>query len=309
MSRSQPSDQSAEKGSGLMIIAPGRLIALAVPLTVAAGVAAAFLTGALRFGGQAGVDHAGAPAIQERAAPASPDRSRSSTQGAPAAAGPGTATSLSHAADAPAEVSGLAEALASLAPVPQRAAPAFDVARIERSGSAVIAGTTEPGAGVELLRGDEVIDRAVADRNGQFVMTPPALPRGEYELTLRSRKTDGSERLSTKGVAVSLLPEPRATERPSAAAPAAAAAGPVAAAPAPARQEAVGSVDAAMPAGGASAHASTTIVSRGDSLWQISRARYGSGMRYMAIFKANRGHIRNPDRIYPGQTFLVPDIR
>jgi nucleoid-associated protein YgaU len=47
-------------------------------------------------------------------------------------------------------------------------------------------------------------------------------------------------------------------------------------------------------------------VARGDSLWRISRVNYGVGMRYAAIYKANRDQIRNPNRIYPGQIFVLP---
>jgi nucleoid-associated protein YgaU len=50
----------------------------------------------------------------------------------------------------------------------------------------------------------------------------------------------------------------------------------------------------------------TTVVSRGDSLWRISRATYGAGIRYAVVYKANQNQIRNPDRIYPGQVFVLP---
>jgi nucleoid-associated protein YgaU len=50
----------------------------------------------------------------------------------------------------------------------------------------------------------------------------------------------------------------------------------------------------------------TTIVSRGDNLWRISRATYGNGMRYSAIYRANQDQIRDPNRIYPGQVFVLP---
>jgi nucleoid-associated protein YgaU len=50
----------------------------------------------------------------------------------------------------------------------------------------------------------------------------------------------------------------------------------------------------------------TTTISRGDSLWRISRLSYGAGMRYAIIYKANRKQIRNPDLIYPGQIFVLP---
>jgi len=51
---------------------------------------------------------------------------------------------------------------------------------------------------------------------------------------------------------------------------------------------------------------STAAVTRGDSLWRISRRIYGSGVRYTVIYDANQRQIRNPDRIYPGQVFVVP---
>lgn len=49
------------------------------------------------------------------------------------------------------------------------------------------------------------------------------------------------------------------------------------------------------------------IIRRGDNLWRISRRNYGRGIRYHAIFDANRDRIRNPDLIYPGQVFIVPE--
>ena len=50
----------------------------------------------------------------------------------------------------------------------------------------------------------------------------------------------------------------------------------------------------------------TFEVKRGDNLWQISRHLYGEGMRYSTIYEANSDQIRDPDRIYPGQIFVVP---
>jgi nucleoid-associated protein YgaU len=50
----------------------------------------------------------------------------------------------------------------------------------------------------------------------------------------------------------------------------------------------------------------TATVSRGDNLWRISRRIYGEGTRYTVIYDANQGQIRNPDRIYPGQIFVLP---
>ncbi|MCC5991512.1 MAG: LysM peptidoglycan-binding domain-containing protein [Rhodobacteraceae bacterium] len=49
------------------------------------------------------------------------------------------------------------------------------------------------------------------------------------------------------------------------------------------------------------------IVQPGNTLWGMSVDRYGDGMRYMRIFDANRDQIRNPDLIYPGQVFVLPE--
>ena len=86
--------------------------------------------------------------------------------------------------------------------------PAFDIARIEPTGEAVIAGRATPGATVELLRNGEIHDRTVADQSGQFVMVPPRLPSGTYDLTLRLEQPDGKRIVSGQSVAVALEPVP-----------------------------------------------------------------------------------------------------
>jgi nucleoid-associated protein YgaU len=52
--------------------------------------------------------------------------------------------------------------------------------------------------------------------------------------------------------------------------------------------------------------ASSVIIRRGDTLWQISRRVYGLGVRYTTIYLANEDQIADPDRIMPGQIFGVP---
>jgi nucleoid-associated protein YgaU len=48
------------------------------------------------------------------------------------------------------------------------------------------------------------------------------------------------------------------------------------------------------------------VISRGDSLWALSRLAYGDGARFAVIYNANRAKIHNPNLIYPGQTFVLP---
>ncbi|MBN2760448.1 MAG: LysM peptidoglycan-binding domain-containing protein [Rhodobacteraceae bacterium] len=49
------------------------------------------------------------------------------------------------------------------------------------------------------------------------------------------------------------------------------------------------------------------IVQPGNTLWDMSEQEYGDGRRFMRIFDANRDQIRDPDLIYPGQVFVLPD--
>lgn len=53
----------------------------------------------------------------------------------------------------------------------------------------------------------------------------------------------------------------------------------------------------------------TAKITRGNSLWQISRRTYGRGDRYTVIYDANQEQIRDPNRIYPGQIFVLPEDR
>ena len=51
----------------------------------------------------------------------------------------------------------------------------------------------------------------------------------------------------------------------------------------------------------------TVTVQPGFTLWGIAQERYGDGVLYVQVFEANRDKIRDPDLIYPGQVFSVPE--
>jgi nucleoid-associated protein YgaU len=48
------------------------------------------------------------------------------------------------------------------------------------------------------------------------------------------------------------------------------------------------------------------IVQPGHNLWRLARAAYGRGVHFTVIHQANREHIRDPHRIFPGQVFAIP---
>lgn len=53
----------------------------------------------------------------------------------------------------------------------------------------------------------------------------------------------------------------------------------------------------------------TYTVKKGDCLWNIAKQLYGSGADYSKIYEANKDVIgSNPNRIYPGQTFTIPEV-
>jgi nucleoid-associated protein YgaU len=174
---------------------------------------------------------------------------------------------------------------ANLKPAPPRpapVAPSFDVVKVAPDGSVVIAGRAAPGARVTVRDGAAALGAVTADGRGEWVLLPKApLSPGDRKLSLEARNPDAATATSGQSVALSVAP----------------AAGAAAAALAPAAQ---GALAAQVPPG------QDWVVQAGNSLWQIARHSYGSGLRYTVIYSANLQHIRNPDRIYPGQVFRVP---
>jgi nucleoid-associated protein YgaU len=183
----------------------------------------------------------------------------------------------------------------------------FDIARVDADGDAVIAGRAPPGATVGLMRGGERLDRAVANASGEFAMVPSRLPAGSYELGLSAELPDGTVIASKHGVAVTVseaapsahavqlhaeyVPETTSEPRPSSEPRLRASKSQESAGPRPARA------------------ISSKVISRGDSLWHISRITYGDGSRYALVYRANRDRIRDPNLIYPGQTLVLPTKR
>ena len=263
----------------------------------------------------------------------------SAPQGAPAVRGNGPSvtneTSPAQAAvQAPAALSttgaNLTAIASDLAGPPDAAgtdqsAPSFDIARVDANGDAVIAGRTAPGATVDLLRNGERLDRAVAGSSGEFVMAS-RLPAGSYELTLSAKLPDGTVVSSKHGAAVTVDdvgPSTRATQSRAEYVPEAASQPHAASEPRlqpgkpqesaglqPARAVHVSSASEEGAFSPAAGHAiSSKVVSRGDSLWRISRIIYGDGSRYALVYRANRERIRTPNLIYPGQTLVLPPKR
>jgi len=274
--------------------------------------------------------------------------------------------------------------------------PEFDLVRISRGGTGVIAGRMAPGAKIELFANGRKVSEVTADENGEWVMIlEEPLDAGSVELNLKGRERDGTEVAEADNVVVVSVPErdnqrflereqngvvavltPKSGEGASTVLqkPGVAAFGEVGESLsvdtidygdggdavitgrslprvdvrvyldgifignmragdegrwqiALARQaltpgshvirvdqtigdgqvqlrieqpfEAGEAIDPAVAEGG-------VIVRPGNTLWQIARQLYGSGVRYTVIFRENSEQIRDPDMIYPGQMFRLP---
>ncbi len=146
-------------------------------------------------------------------------------QGPPAPAAPHGLTGSADGAgkagpESPAAKSSAAkpEALQELSPggpaspaarpeAPEAGTPSFDIVRVEPDGSAVVAGRAAPDSTVELLRDGQPFARVQADPAGQFALTPPDLPAGNSEITLRMTAPGGKTVTSRQSVVVVVAPK------------------------------------------------------------------------------------------------------
>jgi nucleoid-associated protein YgaU len=193
-------------------------------------------------------------------------------------------------------------------PAKQPAAKArIVVEAVEIEGSKLfIAGIADAGYTVKVYANDNLIGSTKTGADGHFlVQTTRDLPVGDYII-----RADMVEKDGVTVIARAAVPFKReAGQRVSAVAPSATpapAATPQAspeAAPAAGSEQAPGT-DTAKPLRNVDG---SVIIRRGDNLWTISRRTYGAGVRYTTIYLANKEQIQNPNRIFPGQVFSLPE--
>jgi nucleoid-associated protein YgaU len=175
-------------------------------------------------------------------------------------------------------------------PAPAPSGPRADVARVLPNGDVVVAGRTEAGAKVTLLdNGVPLMETQADPSSGEFVFLPPRLPAGDHNLALRGAD-EGAKPTESAIMAFTI------------AAPAAKVAN--AAQPAPESPIALQQQD--RPESPMIPRSIMATITRGDTLWRLSRERLGRGALYPKIFQANSDKIHDPNRIYPGQTLKLP---
>ncbi len=240
------------------------------------------------------------------------------------------------------QVAAAAPALAREQVAVQAGAQRIAVEAVEIEGSRVfVAGRAEVGSRVRVYANDILLGDAQTSDGGRFLVEAERdLPVGDYIVRADLLGRNG-EVLARAAVpfarepgesvaAVAALEQPAVTHQPApqAQAPqaqsdgaaagsgagqasaqqevASAPAAPVATDSAPAAQsETAPNTDVTGPK--LQSVAGSVIIRRGDTLWHISKRVYGQGVRYTTIYLANQDQIADPDRIWPGQIFSVPD--
>jgi LysM domain-containing protein len=201
------------------------------------------------------------------------------------------------------------------------AAASFDVVRVNPQGNAVIAGRAMPNADVVAFDGNTVIGRATADRRGEWVILPEAaLPPGPHTLRLDA-PTPSDPRIATAPEEISIVvPAPGgaiAAAMPAVARSTAAPTAPrvvpddpstsTAAVQTTPAKDALAREALAQDKAAQLARDKNLVVRPGNSLWRIARTSYGAGRHFAIIYSANRDRIGDPDLIYPGQVFTLPE--
>lgn len=228
------------------------------------------------------------------------------------------------------------QAAAPAAPTPAAQAPATPAAAavaepkivveaVEIDGNKIfVAGLADPGRKVRAYANDILLGEALTSRDGHFLVEATRdIPVGSYTIHVDGLDADGVKVVARAAVpferepgeavaAVAPAGTKPADAKPAETRPAAPA--PAASAPAAPAAEAPAVVAATPPSDVPEAvapkleHAEgAVIIRRNDTLWRISRRVYGHGVRYSTIYLANQDQIRDPNHIWPGQVFKVPE--
>jgi nucleoid-associated protein YgaU len=186
---------------------------------------------------------------------------------------------------------------------------AIEAVEMEPGGKFHVSGRARPGAEVRLYLNDSFIASVTAGPDERFAVTiNEGISPGSYRVRLDELGSNsGTVRaraevpFNVPETAVTASVQATTPKRPDVVGPAAsqptqlAAATPTTIPP-----------DNGQPSAVVVPKIATTTVSRGDSLWRISRLTYGVGTRFAVVYRANREQIRNPNLIYPGQVFVLP---
>ncbi|WP_245474774.1 LysM peptidoglycan-binding domain-containing protein [Bradyrhizobium sp. Leo121] len=171
----------------------------------------------------------------------------------------------------------------------------------EPGGKLRVSGRAHPGAAVRLYLNDSFVTAVTSDDNGRLsVAINAGVAAGNYRIRLDEVEAASGAVRARAEVPFNVPSTLTTASLPAQAKPSEAAPTKLAAA------QATAPSDKGSPSAVVVPKITTATVSRGDSLWRISQRAFGAGQRYAVIYRANKEQIRNPNRIYPGQVFVVP---
>jgi LysM repeat protein len=238
------------------------------------------------------------PETQARPSPAA-RQSNSEAQkdqdaGQSAATAPQQAVSSTPAADpgpkpapkAPAVILADKDGVKVIQPAASDAAPDTDIAVVidaisySAQGEVTIAGRGKPEKAVRIYVNNDLAGGASIDKTGHWGAVLEGIAPGIYTLRVDEIDADGK--------VLSRIETPFKREAPE-----------VVAAPKPETDT--------TPKSQAEPLVKVVTVQPGSTLWAIAREKYGEGILYVRVYEANKDRIRDPDLIYPGQVFVVPD--
>ena len=155
----------------------------------------------------------------------------------------------------------------------------LDVIDYGSDGNLIIGGTGKPGARVFLYLDGQFLAEATVDDSARW-QTQPAQPvaPGNYQIRVDLAEKDNESRILERVE----LPFTRA------------------------KLSDLAQYTSDQNQAGEQKSPSSVIVQPGNSLWRLARRAYGEGLRYTLIYQENRSQIRDPDLIYPGQVFTLP---
>ena len=217
-------------------------------------------------------DGLGAPAADGGQSPALPQTGVASDPSVPQAAQPQRTASAQAAPRAPQILISGPQGVEALQTAPIGPSDvALDSISYDTEGEVLLAGRGQDSAFVRVYLDNTPVTTSRIRDDGRWRLQLPEVDTGTYTLRV--------DQLNEAGQVIARVESPFLREDPAVLEELAAAGGPI----------------------------NEVIVQPGNTLWAISRARYGEGIEYVRIFEANRDRIRDPDLIYPGQIFDLPD--
>ncbi|WP_298566422.1 LysM peptidoglycan-binding domain-containing protein [uncultured Aliiroseovarius sp.] len=151
----------------------------------------------------------------------------------------------------------------------------IDAISYDEAGEVALSGRGQGGGNVRVYLDNTPVQTAKIAEDGQWRLPLPEVEGGVYTLRV--------DELSDDGTVLSRTETPFKREEPEQLA------------------------EATAQVADAAARVQAVTVQPGFTLWAIARDHLGDGPLYVRVFEANRDQIRNPDLIYPGQVFKIPD--